>query len=855
MEMRATIRSFALAAALSAVVRAGAAPAFSSADPATGTVWHVAADGDDANGGTSREDARRTLAAGAALLSAPGDTLLVHDGDYELLSTIAVSNGWRIVGEHGAAATRIRLSGPTASGATEGDPARYVAFDLSADGGAGAVDGFTFLPFDGVRRSATVVRNRGGTFSGCVVTNLGLRTRYSLAASAEGSSAVVRGCTFVDLWGGGRGGGVLEATAGALVEGCTFRDCSLDNSEYGGAIRANGNKTTVRNCLVANCSNTSRAGGINLGGGGWASTTVENCTVVGCSSASTTAAGGINLLPAAFTGTFVVRNCIVYGCTNAGGEANLSAGLPDVQHTATSPLADGPRNIALAAAPDFADPENGDFRVLSGPTIDAGLHLPWMDGATDLGGLPRVLGAAVDLGCHECASSSLRATIQPSDPVSIGAGSRIELEAVVTPAGATGLRFSWRVSDLSGRVVYSAAGLDLSRIVRDYGIGLYSVSLTVENAEHERFSTTVWDLFAVKPRTVWLASDAVPSYPYDTKANGFRSLADAVGFAENGMRIRVADGVHDASSGPIVLSRAVEIEGENGAGAATLFVPKAFTINHPAAVVRGVALLSEGKRGNDDPFSVAKGTLASCLVTNFYRGYGILSCGDGGLVTNCVIAGCRNDHRDCLVNIDEGSIVDSRIVGNASAHDSGSYNAILRITTGLARNCLVAGNKTKAGVEGGTCGFAISLENSGVVENCTVVGNVDDGTARNPAVGAKLATGTVRNCIVASNANLDGAAGVGGASGATTYTLCDAPPALSGAGCKICAPGGVLFRDPARGDYRLKGQSPARRAGVVLPWMKDATDIDGLPRLLEGRFVDMGCHQNQSHDTTILILR
>ena len=46
-----------------------------------------------------------------------------------------------------------------------------------------------------------------------------------------------------------------------------------------------------------------------------------------------------------------------------------------------------------------------------------------------------------------------------------------------------------------------------------------------------------------------------------------------------------------------------------------------------------------------------------------------------------------------------------------------------------------------------------------------------------------------------------------------------------------------------------------RRAGAVLPWMKDATDIDGLPRLLEGRFVDMGCHQNQSHDTTILILR
>ena len=319
------------------------------------------------------------------------------------------------------------------------------------------------------------------------------------------------------------------------------------------------------------------------------------------------------------------------------------------------------------------------------------------------------------------------------------------------------------------------------------------------------------------------------------------------------MRIRVADGVHDASSGPIVLSQAVEIEGENGAGAATLFVPNAFTINHRAAVVRGVTLLSEGKRSNDDPFSGTEGTLASCLVTNFYRGYNVLSCGAGGLVTNCLIAGCRNDHRDCLVDIDAGSIVDSRIVGNASTH--GSYNAILRITTGLARNCLVAGNKSKAGAVGSTCGFAISLQDKGIVENCTVVGNVDDGTERKPAVGIKKATGTVRNCIVAGNENLDGASGVGGESGATTYTLCDVPPALSGAGCKICEPGGVLFRDPARGDYRLKGQSPARRAGVVLPWMEDATDIDGLPRLVDGRYVDMGCHQNQSIDTTILILR
>ena len=146
------------------------------------------------------------------------------------------------------------------------------------------------------------------------------------------------------------------------------------------------------------------------------------------------------------------------------------------------------------------------------------------------------------------------------------------------------------------------------------------------------------------------------------------------------------------------------------------------------------------------------------------------------------------------------------------------------------------------------------LLGAGVVENCTVVGNVDSGKDRNPAVGVgKVAIGTVRNCIVAANTNLDGPAGVGGTYGAanTTYTLCDVA-GLAGAGCKT---GDPLFKKPADGDYRLSGTSPALKAGLVQPWMSTAADLDGAPRLYRGRFVDMGCYQNQKSGATMLYLR
>ena len=69
---------------------------------------------------------------------------------------------------------------------------------------------------------------------------------------------------------------------------------------------------------------------------------------------------------------------------------------------------DGSDDLGSACAKkgdvQFVDPAAGDYRIRPFSTcFDAGLYdATWMDGATDLGGNPRVKGKCPDIGCYEC---------------------------------------------------------------------------------------------------------------------------------------------------------------------------------------------------------------------------------------------------------------------------------------------------------------------------------------------------------------------------------------------------------------------------------------------------------------------
>jgi hypothetical protein len=52
--------------------------------------------------------------------------------------------------------------------------------------------------------------------------------------------------------------------------------------------------------------------------------------------------------------------------------------------------------------PLFIDAAAGNYQVqLDSPCVDAGTNLPWMAGATDLAGNPRMYDGRVDMGCYE----------------------------------------------------------------------------------------------------------------------------------------------------------------------------------------------------------------------------------------------------------------------------------------------------------------------------------------------------------------------------------------------------------------------------------------------------------------------
>ncbi|NLF40895.1 hypothetical protein GX586_15735 [bacterium] len=153
-------------------------------------------------------------------------------------------------------------------------------------------------------------------------------------------------------------------------------------------------------------------------------------------------------------------------------------------------------------------------------------------------------------------------------------------------------------------------------------------------------------------------------------------------------------------------------------------------------------------------------------------------------------------------------------------------------------------------------GGGVYNANTGLVVNCTICDNSAAGSASGANGGGVFTTlGVPRNCIVyfnssPSNANVRAMNGC--------LNTC-ATPLQGGVG--------NLADDPdlasrAAGNYRLLASSPCIDKGTNMPWMAAAKDLDGNPRLYDGR-VDMGayeyvpepCALAMACSTVVLVLR
>ena len=183
------------------------------------------------------------------------------------------------------------------------------------------------------------------------------------------------------------GGGLWSESDNTIVSNCFFIG-NAANGHGGGAFRG-----ILNNCMFTD--NTA-----DFSGGGTCGSTLYNCSLTGNSAIQ---GGGT------YYGT--LYNCIVYYNTAAIG-ANWYEGSFD--HTCATPLPFGFGNFTNE--PGIAG-VNHPFLLAGSPCINAGVNQPWMPGATDIEGEPRINGIA-DVGADEYWRNSLTGMLSVAISVS-----------------------------------------------------------------------------------------------------------------------------------------------------------------------------------------------------------------------------------------------------------------------------------------------------------------------------------------------------------------------------------------------------------------------------------------------------
>lgn len=361
--------------------------------------YYVKSDGNDANDGTSLATARATIAGGLALLGGQNDRLLVDEGRYVLTEPVVLSNNIAMVSLKGAEKTTIVPSG---------DNNFAMALVKDADS---VIDGFTFdFYIKSKSRRADGFPNMAGKLLNCKIVNFRIGDQYSTGRECKtltctSGTPVVSNCTFQACLARYNESKVIDSAGAALaLIGCSFVDCDVDKFFVRATVYVKlspGNmKSVVRNCLFLRCHvNECHEKNVPYILRGDSTVEIANCSFVDCVFHD---ADGEYVDGQVVGGGGTVCNCLIQNCRTDDGALRTGGG--PWNHCAADFAMAGEgcidtRNTAFR----FRDPTNDDYRVVAGPTINAGTNLTWMAGAKDLSGeVDRIVNAVVDIGCYEC---------------------------------------------------------------------------------------------------------------------------------------------------------------------------------------------------------------------------------------------------------------------------------------------------------------------------------------------------------------------------------------------------------------------------------------------------------------------
>ena len=852
-----------------------------------GKAYHVSvADGDDGTADGSAAHPYASIEAAVAAIDAYPAVVLVGDGEYTLSyanaskpsGTAGSMAGWAIAltsqvalrSVNGAASTTINCNRNSTRGAVALTHIGAVFDGFSITNACGTTGGYNYR--------GSLVYLASGHIQNCFLGN------SSVPATASSAIYLAKGwiqktiIANISNQGGGNTeyGTVVFGETGTTIDSCVFSN----NTAVSGTIRV-GN-ALVRNSLFVNNANTSTSTSKSNRRGGVLSTTgnvvIENCTFMQNESKNY---GG------ALYGDHPVA---AVNCAFGGNSVTESANGPDfygnvfLANSLSSYTTAIDGNVAGTPTVDPTAAATGDYAPTGvSATRNKGLAAFWLyePGRADIAGNARVNESAPDIGAFEYVSNG-----QEELAVDVTASAytgtdtlTVNFSSTVIGAGDGGVAYAWDFGDGSTSTEAAPSHTYASA-------GYYSVSLTVTDADDETrvASFSGSDLIKVMPSVCYVRAvgESTPVEPYATPETAANDIYSALLLSP--AKIDVGEGDIPVGAS-FSVGTAMEIRGKGPETTRVNMNNKVITLSANRATVADLTLRNS-YRNNDWNVGMvnlcAAGTvLTNCVVRDGSNSNaGLVRVTAAGRVIDCTITGgsavCAGAGG---MSIDQGSgaVVERCIVSNnVSSVNVGSGNYNIRgagiwvlSASGVGnkpviRNCLVAQNR---GASTGASyrshyGAGVYLEASAIIESCTIVSNTFDRGNYAAGLYVSAAASFVTNTVIWGNFAGDAEdvlreSDVGAASG-TTFSHCLAPEfsteAAAGWTLDACASADPKFNDFNGGDFTFGASSPLYGAGVLLPWMENAIDLAGNPRLF-GRCPDIGCYESLVRSSTFIMIR